>query len=236
MRILAYTEKGPQKVKNEDRAVCGDRVLEEGFTEAFGSLLAVADGVGGRKAGAVASEFVAQQLAALDEITPEALAGINRALLAMSRGETAGMATTLAGMSIGENSATLFSVGNCRVYLLQGSYLKQLTVDDTLVQHLLATGQLTQAQARDFDRKNQITACFGGGDPAIFKLKCTQLPLPRGPVLITSDGIHDHLTVDEMEAILVHHGPTREACQALTQAARANHSQDDATAVIAIDN
>lgn len=236
MRILAYTEKGPHKAQNEDRAICGDRVLETGFTEAFGSLFAVADGVGGRKAGAVASEFVARQLLELTQITPESLKGINQALLAMSRDETAGMATTLAGLCLGENSATLFSVGNCRVYLLQGSYLKQLTVDDTLVQHLLATRQLTQDQARDFDRKNQITACFGGGDPALFRLKCTQLPLPQGPVLITSDGIHDHLTVDEMEAILQKYGPTVDACQALTQAARANHSQDDATAVIAMDN
>jgi protein phosphatase len=236
MRILAYTEKGPQKAQNEDRAICGDRVLEGGFAEARGSLFAVADGVGGRNAGAVASEFVAQQLLQVGKLTPEALAGINSGLLAMSRGETAGMATTLAGMCLEEKAATLFSVGNCRVYLLQGSYLKQVTVDDTLVQHLLATGQLTQDQARDFDRKNQITACFGGGDPALFKLKCTKVPLPGGAVIITSDGIHDHLTLDEMEDILREKGLSEDACRSLVQAARANGSRDDATAVIAMNN
>lgn len=237
MNIIAITQKGPGKAENEDRIVIGETLLSDGTmqTSLSAGIVAVADGVGGNRAGAVASRFVVQRLTVLDDISQETFAGINSDLLALSesRADYSDMATTLAGLCIRGDSATLFSVGNSRVYLLQGKkYLKQLTQDDTTLNYLLASGQLSAEEAENFSRRNEITACFGGGTARLFKIKCEPLPPLDTPFLMTSDGIHDHVSIDEMEDIIAQCGLTCSACEALIAAARANGSQDDASVVL----
>ncbi|MGI5906776.1 MAG: PP2C family protein-serine/threonine phosphatase [Candidatus Pararuminococcus gallinarum] len=152
MNIIAITRKGPSKAENEDRIVIGKNLLSEGNIQAaFSSgIVAVADGVGGNNAGAVASHFVAQTLTSIDEASQEVFAKINENLLQLSktRADYSNMATTLSGISVSGSKTVLFSVGNTRVYLLQGrKYLKQITSDDTTLNYLFAAGQLTAENA-----------------------------------------------------------------------------------------
>lgn len=237
MNIIAITRKGPSKAENEDRIVIGKNLLAEGNIQAtFSSgIVAVADGVGGNNAGAVASHFVAQNLTSIDETSQEVFAKINYDLLQLSetRADYSNMATTLSGISVSGSKTILFSIGNTRVYLLQGGkYLKQLTSDDTTLNYLLATGQLAAEDAESFSRKNEITACFGGGAAHLLKIKCNPVDSLTAPFMMTSDGIHDYVSVDQMEDIIAEYGLSFNACEALVAAARAGGSHDDISVIL----
>ena len=165
----------------------------------------------------------------------EVLQKINTELLALSSENAgySGMATTLSGVLFADGKACLFSVGNTRVYLLQGGkYLKQLTSDDTTLNYLLETGRLTVEEAEGFDRKNEITACFGGGRADLLKVKLSNMESVASSILLTSDGIHDFLSVDQMEDILGEYGLTEKACEEMISRARMLGSCDDAGIVL----
>ncbi len=237
MKIIAVSRKGINKIENEDRIVVGKTILAEGTlsSEIERGVLAIADGVGGNNAGSVASHFIANKICTFTDITAETLQKINAELLALSmkKAEYNGMATTLSGILFAEGKACLFSVGNTRVYFLQGGkYLKQLTNDDTTLNFLIGTGQLTAEEAERFDRKNEIIACFGGGRADLFKIELSNLESVTSPILLTSDGIHDFLSVDQMEDIIGEYGFTEMACEEMISKARMQGSCDDISMVL----
>lgn len=237
MKIIAITQKGPDKIENEDRIIVGKNIISEGIfqTQLQNGMVAIADGVGGNNAGAVASHYVAKQLTTLNTVSDKELAKINEELLSLSFECQAyeNMATTLAGVSSHDGTTQVFSIGNTRVYLLQGSkYLKQLTTDDTTLNFLLSTGQLPPEEADSFDRKNEITACLGGGATQLFKMKYRTIETLASPFMITSDGIHDYISIDLMEDIIADNGITISACKAIITAARNAGSKDDISIVI----
>lgn len=237
MNIIAITQKGPNKAENEDRIILGKNIIAEGIfqTQLANGIIAVADGVGGNNAGAVASHYVAQQLSTLNTVSENELTRINEELLSLSLecSSCENMATTLSGVASFNGVTQLFSIGNTRIYLLQGrKYLKQLTTDDTTLNYLLATGQLSPEEAKTFDRKNEITACFGGGASHLFKIKFSTIESLSSPIIMTSDGIHDYISIDLMEDIIAENGITVSACQAMITAARDAGSKDDISIVI----
>lgn len=230
MKIYAATQKGVQKARNEDRVVLNQNILSVGIyeCECTEGFVAVADGVGGNNAGAVASQFVAEKLGKCDH-TMEDLTEINRKLIERSRTDDAlaGMATTLTLVDFTEDSAKITYVGNTRVYaVVNGKYLKQLTRDDTTLEYLLATGQLDSFTAESFERKNEITACFGAGNPALLKLKQIDAS-GLDALILTSDGIHDYVSLDEMEDIYCTENDRVKFCKKLIEQARKNGSMDD---------
>jgi len=237
MKVIALTQKGISKQENEDCVVIGRNVVTGGtlFSEIDDGVLAVADGVGGNIAGAVASRFVADRICHLKEVNENTLHRINNELLELSskQSEYKGMATTLAGVLLSNQKVILFSIGNTRVYLLQSrKYLKQLTIDDTTVNYLISTGQMTSEEAVNFDRKNEITACFGGGQAGLFKISIENIDTISSPVIITSDGIHDYLTVDKMEDIIQEFGLSEKTCEEMMVSARNAGSNDDISILI----
>lgn len=239
MNVIAVTQKGPQKIENEDRVVVNKTILSSGVlqTDFTGGTLAVADGVGGNNAGAVASHFVAMKLTSLAEPSEAALTAINQALLEESGKDQglAGMATTLSAVCITEK-VSMYHVGNTRVYSLQnGKYLKQLSCDDTKVNYLLATGQLTPEEAETYDKRNVITACMGGGKEEYFQLKVSDISEINAPALLmTSDGVHEYVSMDEIEDTLDELGFTAAACSKIIEIARANGSTDDASILLGV--
>ena len=230
MKIYAATQKGVQKAQNEDRVVLNQNILSVGIyeCECTEGFVAVADGVGGNNAGAVASQFVAEELGKCDH-TIKNLTKINRKLIERSRTDEAfaGMATTLAMVDFTEDSAKITYVGNTRVYaVVNGKYLKQLTRDDTTLEYLLATGQLDSFTAESFERKNEITACFGADNTALLKLKQIDTS-GQDTLIVTSDGIHDYVSLDEMEDIYCTENDRVKFCKKLIEQARKNGSMDD---------
>lgn len=237
MNIIAITQKGPNKTQNEDRIIIGKNVIADGIfqTQFINGIVAIADGVGGNNAGSVASHFLAEQLAKLECVSVNIFSEINESLLdfSLSRTEYKNMATTLSGIAFFNDTTHIFSIGNTRVYLLQGQrYLKQLTTDDTTLNYLLASGQLSPKETETFDRRNEITACFGGGTSHLFKMKYNPIDSLASPFVITSDGIHDYISIDQMEDIIAECGITITTCKSLITAARAGGSQDDISIVL----
>ena len=162
------------------------------------------------------------------------LTEINRKLVERSRTDEAlaGMATTLAMVDYTEDSAKITYVGNTRVYaVVNGKYLKQLTRDDTTLEYLLATGQLDSFAAESFERKNEITACFGADNPALLKLKQIDAS-GQDTLIVTSDGIHDHVSIDDMEDICCAEDNKREFCKKLIEQAVENGSMDDMSVIM----
>ena len=208
MKIYAVTQKGPSKAENEDRILVGSTILSSGelCTEISAGMVAIADGVGGNNAGAVASQMVCEALASMDIPTLEALTKLNQALLERGRSDAAlkGMATTLSGICFSDGQMPfIFHVGNTRVYSIQaGQYLRQLTEDDTVVQYLVKTGKLTEEEAENYPSRNEITACMGGDQESLFRLKIIPIEQVSGQYLLTSDGIHESLGIDELEDAL----------------------------------
>ena len=238
MKVTAITKKGNHP-KNEDRIIVGKSVIAEGMliTDLEKGIIAVADGVGGNKAGSVASDFVVKKLTELDSVAAESLIDINNKLIGKSSldPELDGMATTLSGIELTPDEIKLFHVGNTRIWRLRNEqYLRQITTDDTTVNYLISIGKLSPEDVDSYDRKSEITACFGAGNPRMLRIRVEHID-PEFPVILTSDGIHDYLTLDEMEEIVSDSSKTiSERCSALIHASEEAGSLDDKSIIFIV--
>lgn len=204
------TKKGEHS-ENEDRILINTNVISDGFfeTESNGqTVICVADGVGGNNAGAVASAFVCENLKNAVSINKNSLVDINTQLLEKSVENEIykGMATTLSGICFDDTVANIFHIGNTRIYVFQGSYIKQITEDHTSVNWLVKTGKLSKKEAETYDRRNEITACFGGGNPNLINslvfAENNEALLNTKKIVLTSDGVHEYVSIDELEDVL----------------------------------
>lgn len=242
MRIYAITEKG-NHIDNEDSLLINDEIIKDGFyeREAENFLACVADGVGGNNAGAVASEFVCSELSKTGGITKENVKNINSELIKMSRlnKELENMATTLSAVSLMDDQVNLVHIGNTRINVFQGNYLKQVTEDHTTVNWLVKTGKISIKDAEFYDRRNEIVACMGGGneslaDMLVFEENPKALQNAKR-IIITSDGIHEYISIDELEEVL--NQPEcdyKVACEQILQKVVKNGSEDDKSIMIII--
>lgn len=242
MKVYWNTIKGTGKSANEDRVLIGQSVKKDGSGQAelTRGFVAVADGVGGNKGGAEAAAFVCQVLAQAENPDRRDFEHVNHLLVEKGAVNPVyrSMATTFSGIFLmpEKEDTILFHVGNTRVYAIQaGKYLRQLTEDDTVVWQLVKTGKLTEEEAEHYAARNEITACLGGGKESLLSLDEVHFR-QNGPVqfLLTSDGVHEHLNVDEMEDILTQaEGDWNKAVMSFTEHALANGSNDDCTVMIA---
>lgn len=231
------TQKGKLKCENEDRIIINKSILSSGaFCDRVEKgVFAVADGVGGNNAGSVASHFLSNKLCNLNEISVETLSKINDDLIdyAEKHSELHGMATTLSGIQINEKNIVVFHTGNTRVYQIRREhYLKQLTSDDTTVNYLLFTGSITEEEAKEFDKKNEIIACYGGGNKKLLKVNIQIFDCIDSSFFLSSDGIHEFVSIDEMEDIIYTYGISLRTCDKIITAARTNGSDDDVSILL----
>ena len=241
MRIYAMTEKGEHS-ENEDRILINGNIISDGFFETESTektTICVADGVGGNNAGAIASSFVCENLKNAPCIDKSGLEGINTQLIEKSVESTnlKGMATTLSGICIDDTNANIFHIGNTRIYVFQGSYIKQITEDHTSVNWLVKTGKLSKKEAETYDRRNEITACFGGGNPAlinslVFEERNEALSNTKR-IVLTSDGVHEYVSIDELEDVLNNDSlEPKSMCNEILSIAKAKGSTDDKSIII----
>lgn len=242
MRIHAMTKKGTCKNENEDRILVNNEIISDGYSEFVSDsiIVAIADGVGGNCGGATASEFITYHLSKSNHecIDINLFKDINDMLISRSRENSLlnNMATTLSGFSIKDGNAKLFHIGNTRINIMQGSYIKQITDDHTTVNWLIKTGKLTTTDAENFNKRNEITACLGGGNTKLI----SQLVFADGnseienssKVIITSDGIHEYVSIDELEYCLNKSVQIIDICRKIIEKAEENGSQDDRSIII----
>jgi protein phosphatase len=236
--IYVSTHAGKRHCISEDAVIVGTEVLTETSKELpmpESGFVCVADGVGGNHGGDQASQFVLTELAnwncdAHDNLK-DFLVKTNERLIAraIKDGVAINMATTLTGICIIDGTYQLVHIGNTRAYVKQGKYLKQITSDHTTYNWLLSSGQVEAAAKYN---RSEITNCFGGNDPVLlsklFIRECQQFSL----VLLTSDGVHDYVDLDSLEAIISGEGTLGDKCEEIIQRAKDAGSADDLSVVI----
>ena len=200
-------------------------------------LVAVADGMGGHRAGEVASATALEALRAAvasGEPLRDAIEGANDAVLekSVSDQEFHGMGTTLtAGMLGSDGHLVVGHVGDSRAYLVRDGELSQITDDHSLVEEMVRSGELTPEQAEVHPRRSVITRALGI-DPQV---EVDEYPIELQPgdrILFCSDGLTTMVRPDEIASILSREPDLRRAAQLLVDAANAAGGEDNITAVI----
>ena len=101
----------------------------------------------------------------------------------------------------------------------------------------MKTGKLSKKEAENYDRRNEITACFGGGNPALINSlvfeESNEALSNAKRIVLTSDGVHEYVSIDEMEDILNDENVSPlQACEEIINLAKASGSTDDKSIVI----
>ena len=200
-------------------------------------LVAVADGMGGHRAGEVASATALEALRAAvasGEPLREAIEGANEAVLEKSESDHAlqGMGTTLtAGMLGTDGSLMVGHVGDSRAYLVRDGELRQITDDHSLVEEMVRGGELTPEQAELHPQRSIITRALGIEPQVDVDVYPIELQ-PGDRILLCSDGLTTMVRPEEIANIVRREADPRRAAQLLVDAANAAGGEDNVTAVI----
>lgn len=229
-RTAGVSDTGRRRMRNEDALVLRP------------PLFAVADGMGGARAGEIAARLAAGALeeASTTETGEKAVASFieeaNRRIWERSLADpaTTGMGTTVTAALVdaaGE-TVTIGHVGDSRAYRLRGAALAQLSTDHSLVAELVQSGVLTPEEAERHPQRSAITRALGT-EPAV-EVEVQTLAGEIGDLfLLCSDGLSVMLGDDEIAAAI--EGAERDpqaAGEALVAAANAHGGEDNITVVL----
>ena len=217
---------------------CGKRSHNEDafFVDDDLGLYIVADGVGGLDAGEIASKIVVQILperiragVALVDAVQEAHFAIANAI---SQGEgKPGMASTVVALLVRNDLYEVAWLGDSRVYVWDG-HLKLLSRDHSLVETLLAKGDIDLDQAQNHPKKNIILAALGGGDANINVGQNGGVLRSGTRFLLCSDGLTDIVGPKRVSDVLNSIEDTIEACETLVADAVTGQGRDNITAIL----
>ncbi|MDQ1517436.1 MAG: family protein phosphatase [Actinomycetota bacterium] len=221
------TDVGRGRPENEDSWLV-DREL---------GLYAVADGMGGHRAGVVASATAIDTLlAAFGGGYPIDRAGAtaNAAVFAKAADDAAlrGMGTTLTAVALQpDGTAILGHVGDSRAYLMRDGTVTQITDDHSLVEQLVREGRLSPEEAQHHPQRAIITRALGV-EPDV-EVDTYRVDLKPGDrLLICSDGLTGMLSNDTIAATLRRHADPQQAAETLVDMANQAGGDDNITVVI----
>ena len=232
----AISDKGLSKKRplNEDSYL---ELSESGF-------FAVADGVGGAQAGDVASQMAMEILGEAFTNLPEggdaeermkiAIDYANQAIFQMSSdlSQLSSMATTVVGLHVHGNIATIGHVGDSRLYRMdsQGNLYRE-TQDHSLVEEEVRAGRMTPEQVKNHPNRNVISRALGTEDTVEIDLK-TIMVEPNTTFLICSDGVTLHHSDDELRELLSWEKDPFAICQSIKNICYERGAEDNLTAVV----
>nr|WP_317323167.1 Stp1/IreP family PP2C-type Ser/Thr phosphatase [uncultured Flavonifractor sp.] len=206
----------------------------------------VCDGMGGAKAGNIASliavetfvetlqcaqgdESDAQPPAILAMAAEEANNAVYRR--ACSDPDCFGMGTTMVAVLIVENTAYLLNIGDSRAYHINEDGITRLTRDHSVVEDMVARGDITPEEARTHPRKNLITRALGAEERIRADLYERELT-PGDYLLLCSDGLSNILSDQELLYEVIHGGEPADCCQRLLSITLSRGAPDNVTAVL----
>lgn len=202
-------------------------------------LFAVCDGMGGHKAGEVASDIAVRVLAARAPRETDAQ-GLKRAveeanlsiIHAVHEGEgREGMGTTCTAAIVEDERLTIAQVGDSRAYLLHAGVLQQLTRDHSLVADLIDSGEITPEEARNHPWRSYITRALGLDprvEPDIYELNIDQ----GDRLMLCSDGLYSMVHDDKIADILNRTSDPQKAAERLVKAALDAGGADNVTVIV----
>jgi PPM family protein phosphatase len=215
LEVVSLTDAGKIRTYNEDALVA----------DAENGIVVLADGMGGHRAGEVASRMAVDvvsgglkakvagfrsgvghhsQLHAIDQVVSQANEAIFKASKSRrdSQGRTyEGMGTTLVMAVFFNNRVTLGHIGDSRIYRLRDDRLQLLTRDDSLLRDQVELGMISADDARESHNRNLVTKALGIEESVSAQLREEQV-LPQDIFLLCTDGLTDLVEDADIELIV----------------------------------
>ena len=267
VRSFGLTDRGLRRPANEDHFVVVElaRTLtvrqssvpqaEAQYSRHRGHVFIVADGIGGHKAGEVASALSVvtiegfllntlnrffnlkgtEEAAVLQEFQA-ALTQADAKIFeeAGDHPELSGMGTTLTMAFAVDWKLYVAHAGDCRAYLYSHGHLQQLTQDHTVAAEMIRRGALTPTEAAHNPFRHIVPNVVGGTKPGL-KVELHKLVLEPGDVLLMcSDGLNEMVPDDRLAAALGEEPDPQRLCEKLIAQANANGGKDNTTVVAAV--
>ena len=203
MEISLLTDVGQKRTNNQD-------YVNQYVNRAGRTMIILADGMGGHRAGNIASEmavtdlgiaWVDTQIDTVNEVREwfaNYLEIENQKIHQLGQDDAyKGMGTTLEAVAIIGNQAIYAHIGDSRIGLIRGEEYHQLTSDHSLVNELLKAGQLTPEEAASHPQKNIITQSIGQKDEVQPDFGMITLEL-GDYLLLNSDGLTNMISGSEI--------------------------------------
>ena len=241
MELWGITDCGKKRKDNEDVF----RILNDDENDV--AVITVCDGIGGARAGQIASSIAAdvfvKQISSFLESSSEpseiankmieAVYIANRTVYLKSKEnvEFYGMGTTLTAVVSTIEGEVVVNVGDSRAYHITDRTIKQITKDHTIVEEMVLRGDLTRNEARRHPKKNLITRALGTNSeeiPDIFLLNLK----PGEYILLCTDGLSDIINDNEFLQIMQQRLGVRKSCERFIEMALTRGAPDNVTAVL----
>jgi PPM family protein phosphatase len=213
-------------------------------------LFIVADGVGGRAGGAIASEtavtslveYLADAAGCVHGLDPDreheflerlesAVRHTHQRIFVEGGGRGQGMATTLTMAVLVWPRAYLLHVGDSRAFYLHKGRLKQLTRDQTTGEYMVEAGVWTEEQARKAPTASALVSALGGDDLTV-AVGLVDLQ-PGDVLLLCTDGLIRHVPDERIAEVLGRAADAQSACRELVADALDGGGSDNITVVVA---
>ena len=205
------------------------------------NLFLVADGMGGHKAGDLASEYTVAKVQeavskSMQTIPYQILKGAfqyaNQKLLEKA-GESdsyTGMGTTLVAATVKNDAVYVVNVGDSRLYKI-GDKIEQITEDHSLVEEMVRMGEISKEQARNHPDKNIITKAMGGSDTG--EPDYVDTDLQKGECLVMcADGLTNMVSDRQIKEIVELRTDLESCAKELIRAANQNGGRDNIAVVL----
>lgn len=208
MKTFYITDPGMVRSHNEDSVTIVENMMGE-------HMLIVADGMGGHRAGEIASgiavEHLGERFKALSSIgskldainwLDENVALINAEIIkyANNNTECLGMGTTLVVAILTDEFLIFGNVGDSSGFVFKNGKLHKVTKDHTLVNVLVEAGDLTPEEAANHPKKNVLMKALGVSDTQ--EIDRFAVDSPVDGIFLASDGLTNMLSIEQIENIL----------------------------------
>ncbi|XPV68391.1 MAG: PP2C family protein-serine/threonine phosphatase [Halarcobacter sp.] len=247
--FYARSETGPFRKKNDDSFLINNIVSNKSLHKRINKFtdknrreftLAVADGVGGRKGGDFASNFILEELVNIHKVDhiPTVLEKINllnrKLIKEASINSFTGASSTLTLMTSLNEFITIYHIGDTRAYKLTPTKLVQLTEDQTKLQKTINELPFFNPVKSLLPDNNILLNAMGISEDLInIDVSKTTIE-PSDILLLTSDGVHDYLSEGEIESILRQYKSPKTIVNKLISKAIKNGSTDNLTCLCTI--
>ncbi len=239
-RIKAFgkTDVGLMRTINQDSIFLSSEPIGK-----LPNLFIVADGMGGHKAGDVASraaieKFVkyacATHMSDPANILDAGIISINKEIydMAISNKDYSGMGTTFVACTLVDNHVYISNVGDSRLYLI-GRDIRQITRDHSLVEDMVRMGMIEKEEAKTHYKKNVITKAIGVAEdrpatPDIFEIEISA----GEKLLLCSDGLTNMVDDYEIKRIVHKNERIEDAVRVLIDQANENGGKDNISAIL----
>ena len=233
MKSYYLTDAGKVRSHNEDSVTIVKNTNDE-------YLLMVADGMGGHRAGEVASSLAVthfgKRFSSLSSIgnlkdavnwINDNVSEINEAILdyAKNHYDSTGLGTTLVLSLLTKDFLIFGNIGDSSGFVLKNNRLHKVTKDHTLVSLLVEAGDLTEEQAKNHPKKNVLMKALGAADKV--DMDIFEVERNVDGILLCSDGVTNMLTVEQIEKVLEEELTIEEKVKKIVRKCNARGGQDN---------